>query len=74
MSDLTLKQEELIALTGYEQPCKQLQTLRARGFYRAYIARKGGVVLERTHYEAVTRGQESKPLKSANLSFMNKAA
>jgi hypothetical protein len=73
-SNITLKQAELVAITGYEQPCKQLATLKARGFYRAYISRKGGVVLERTHYEAVTSGQESKPVKSANVTFLRKAA
>jgi hypothetical protein len=72
--NITLTPEELAAITGYEQPCKQLQTLKARGFYRAYIARKGGVVLERTHYEAVTRGNEDKPVKSANINFMRRAA
>jgi hypothetical protein len=71
---ITLTPEELAAITGYEQPCKQLQTLKARGFYRAYIARKGGVVLERTHYESVTRGQDDKPVKSANINFMRRAA
>ncbi len=71
---ITLSQDELAAITGYEQPCKQLQTLKARGFYRAYIARKGGVVLERTHYEAITRGQDDKPVKSANISFMRRSA
>jgi hypothetical protein len=73
---ITLSPDELSALTGYEQPCKQLDTLRRRGFYRAYIARKGGVVLERTHYEAVSRGQDAikKPEKSANISFMRKSA
>jgi hypothetical protein len=73
---ITLSPAEIESLTGYEQPCKQLETLRRRGFYRAYIARKGGVVLERTHYEAVTRGQDAieKPVKSANVSFMRKSA
>lgn len=72
--NITLTPDELAAITGYEQPCKQLQMLKARGFYRAYIARKGGVVLERTHYEAVTRGHDDKPVKSANIGFMRKAA
>jgi hypothetical protein len=71
--NIILTREELIAITGYEQPCKQLQTLKARGFYRAYIARKGGVVLERTHYESVTRGNDDKPVKSANITFMRRS-
>ena len=72
---ITLTPEELIALTGYEQPCKQLKTLKARGFYRAYIARKGGVILERAHYESVVRGQDAPTTtKAVNLAFMRRAA
>lgn len=74
MSSITLTEQELIAITGYEQPCKQLRTLHNRGFYRAYIARKGGVILERSHYEAVTKGEEQKQIRSANLSFMRGTA
>jgi hypothetical protein len=72
VTSITLTPDELQAITGYGQPCKQLAMLRARGFHRAYIARKGGVVLERTHYEAVTQGQAnaSAPAKSANLGFL----
>jgi hypothetical protein len=72
MTTITLNYAELQALTGYDQPCKQLATLKARGFHRAYIARKGGVVLERTHYEAVTQGQaqQASQPKSANLAFL----
>lgn len=70
---ITLSEDELLRITGYKQPCLQLKTLLARGFYRAYIARNGGVVLERSHYEAVTSGQQDKPVKSANISFMRKA-
>jgi len=74
-SDLTLSEAEIVRLTGYEQPCKQLATLKARGFHRAYIARKGGVVLERTHYEAVSRGESSGGIvKAANVSFMRRSA
>lgn len=73
MSDLLLSEAELIELTGYKQPTKQLGVLHARGFTRAYIGRSG-VVLERTHYEAVTRGEASQPpRKSANLSFLKAA-
>lgn len=76
MSEITLSAEELVAITGYEQPCRQLGVLRKRGFYRAYIARKGGVVLERTHYEAVTSGQDSaqKSGKTVNTAFMRRVA
>lgn len=72
--DITLGLEELVAITGYALPCKQLSVLHARGFHRAYIARKGGVVLERAHYEAVCQGHSEKPRKSANISFLHKAA
>jgi hypothetical protein len=49
--------------------------LKARGFYRAYIARKGGVVLERAHYESVVRGQDAPTTtKAVNLAFMRRAA
>lgn len=61
MPSVTLQPEELQALTGYEQPCKQLNILHKRGFNRAFIGRKG-VVLERAHYEAVCRGQIDRPV------------
>lgn len=70
--DITLNHAELVALTGYSLPCKQLNVLHKRGFLRAYIGRRG-VVLERTHYEAVCVGQTAKaPVKEANLSFFGK--
>lgn len=72
--DIILTEPELVKITGYELPCKQLAVLHNRGFHRAYIARKGGVVLERAHYEAVCRGQSERPRKSANISFLHKAA
>lgn len=72
MTPIILTPDELQAISGYDQPCKQLATLKTRGFHRAYISRKGGVVLERTHYEAVTQGQvnAAAPAKSANLGFL----
>ena len=48
---LVLSPSELADLTGYEQPCRQLDVLHKRGFSRAFIGRKG-VILERVHYEA----------------------
>ena len=73
--NITLSPEEIAAITGYEKPCKQLGVLKARGFYRAYIARKGGVVLERAHYESVVRGQDAPTTtKAVNLAFMRRAA
>jgi len=73
MSDLTLSDAELQKLTGYKNATKRLNNLHNRGFTRAYIDRKGKVVLERTHYEAVTRGELQRPAKSANLSFLRAA-
>jgi len=72
--EITLTAAELKRVTGYEMPCKQLAVLHKRGFHRAYIATKGGVVLERAHYEAVCRGEAEKPRKSANISFLHKVA
>ena len=67
MADVALQPSEIVQLTGYEQPCKQLSVLHKRGFIRAFIGRKG-VVLERPHFEAVCRGH-SGPVKTkeANL-------
>lgn len=70
---ITLSKAELIAITSYELPCKQLAELHAQGFHRARIGREG-VILERAHYEAVCRGESEKPRKSANISFLHKAA
>jgi hypothetical protein len=69
MTNAALASSEIVCLTGYEQPCKQLAVLHKRGFVRAYIGRKG-VVLERPHFEAVCRGY-SGPVntKEANLGF-----
>lgn len=76
MSDsVTLEKDEIEALTGYQVSTKQLDVLRRRGFHRAFINRKGAVVLERTHYEAVSRGEVQAPgkTKAANLSFLRPA-
>jgi hypothetical protein len=48
--------------------------LHRRGVLRAYINRAGTVVVERTHYEAITRGEvHNVTKKSANLSFFKSA-
>lgn len=48
---------ELHAITGYEQPSRQLEVLRAAGFWRARIRERDNVlVLERPHFEAVCAG------------------
>lgn len=72
---IILNQDEIVALTGFRVPTRQLERLRADGFYRARIGR-AGVVLERSHYEAVTRGQDAvsaPPRKVANLSHLRPA-
>ena len=76
MSDgVILTKEEIEALTGYQVSTKQLDVLRRRGFHRAFISRRGSVVLERTHYEAVSRGEDQAPgkTKKANLTFLRTA-
>lgn len=75
-ADIILSEAEVQAITGYESATKQLKVLRDRGFTRAFINRLGAVVLERTHYEAVSRGEAAesgKPRKSANLTFLHRA-
>lgn len=62
MSDLVLSAEELQQLTGYRVPSKQLTELQRQGFWRARRSRlSGAVILERSHYDAVTRGDTKKP-------------
>jgi hypothetical protein len=73
MAEITLSKAELVALTSYELPCKQLARLHADGFHRARIGRDG-VILTRAHYEAVEEGRSEKPHKSANIGFLRKAA
>jgi len=58
---LVLGEDELVKLTGYRQPVKQLAVLHQRGFWRAYRSVLGSVVLERAHYTAVCQGSEAKP-------------
>jgi hypothetical protein len=77
---ITLTRDEIEALTGYTNATKQLNVLHDRGFHRAFINRLGDVVLERAHYEAVSRGELHQPVqvggsgKVANLDhFRNRA-
>lgn len=77
MSSLILSPEDIEVMTGYVNATKQLQVLHHRGFHRAFINRAGRVVLERSHYEAVTRGESvglGKPTKAANLTFLQRRA
>lgn len=77
MSSIVLTPEEIEAITQYKTPTMQLDVLRRRGFYRAYIGRKG-VVLERGHYDAVVAGQDAPaaaaPRKVARLTNIRAAA
>lgn len=57
MSGITFTAAELVELTRYARPAKQLAVLHIRGFHRAYLDHNGQVVLERAHYEAVCRGE-----------------
>jgi Domain of unknown function (DUF4224) len=54
---LRLSPDELVEITGYHQPGKQLEELRRQGFFRARRLVTGEVLLERAHYDAVARGQ-----------------
>lgn len=57
------EQEVRDACGGYMRPADQLRELHARGFTRAWITAVGRkrVILERAHYEAVTRGHYGPP-------------
>lgn len=62
---ITLTPDELAALTGYKAPSRQLAELHRQGFWRARRSVLGSVILERAHYEAVSRGADSKPAADA---------
>lgn len=64
MTTATLTPDELAEITGYRQPAAQLRVLRERGYWRAWQASTGRVVLERAHYEAVCSGQALTPKTS----------
>lgn len=54
---ILLSDQELVELTGYQWPSKQLAALKKQGFFRARINdRTGSVLLEREHYQAVCTG------------------
>lgn len=55
---ITLSAAEIVEITGYTQPAKQLVELQRQGFWRARRNAAGAVVLERSHYEAVCRGEQ----------------
>lgn len=54
---IVLSPEELQALTGYKRPVDQLPKLQEMGFVRAFRTRAGRIILERSHYDAVTEGR-----------------
>ena len=59
--DILLSAAEITSITGgYTRKGDQLRVLHERGFFRAAILR-GHLVLERSHYEAVTRAQLGEP-------------
>jgi len=67
MDDPIFTPEQLVRLTGYKHPSRQLAALHAQGFFRARRNALGEVVLERGHYDAVVAGgpaaaaQEARP-------------
>lgn len=55
--EILLSPAEITRITGgYTRQADQLRVLMERGFFRAEIIR-GVLVLERSHYDAVTRAQ-----------------
>lgn len=57
---IKLSESELFDLTGYKRPGDQLRELKRLGFWRARLAKvTGEVVLERPHYDAISRGMEA---------------
>lgn len=71
MSKPCLSFDEIVDLTDYTSPLKQLNVLHERGFVRAYIRRDRTVALEREHYNAVCRGEWRPEQKQAAASAVN---
>lgn len=73
-----LTREQIERMTGYVMPSKQLEVLHQRGFVRAYRNRKGEVILEQSHYDAVCRGEfgasHNQSRAAVNTSFLKRAA
>lgn len=65
--DICLTDEELYRLTGCKQAAAQLAELHRQGFSRARRNRLGQVTLERAHYDAVVRGEQSAPRPKVRL-------
>lgn len=71
---LILSEMELYLITGYKKPQLQLQELKRQGFYRARQSHTTGhIILERVHYEAVSKGSftETQPKKELVLNRIN---
>lgn len=79
MGSAILSEMELEEITGYTSPNQQLNVLHQRGFVRAFRSRKGNVILERPHFQAVCCGEFGGADKvqqrgmGVNLSFMKKS-
>jgi hypothetical protein len=52
-----LSEEEIIALTGYQQPERQIKVLRSRGFTRVFRGPKGNVESPRVSWRPVGLSQ-----------------
>jgi hypothetical protein len=66
---ILLTRDELVRVTGYRQPARQVAELRRQGYYRARRAPvTGEVILERAHYEAVCAGLEAAKNKRGGTS------
>lgn len=73
---MILTENEIVSLTGYRIPSKQLEELHSQGFYRARINKVSGrIILERESYEAVCAGDRaSKPkVRLPNLNRLRAA-
>ncbi len=70
---VTLSAAELQEITGYALASRQLNILHQRGFVRAYRSRSGRIVLERSHYLAVCRGEFASQSNTLNAPAVNLA-
>lgn len=63
--EATLSDDEIVHLTGYKRQTEQLRELRKLGYWRARRSPlTGRVILERPHFEAVSRGGDPAPKDS----------
>lgn len=58
MMTLVLTGTEIIELTGRQRVTEQLAELRRQGYWRAAVNAAGKIVLPRSHFEAVNRGED----------------